>query len=55
MPTIGFEMTAYPVVEGDSVTVCASVQCGSLQQEIIVNLSIANGTAIGHCMKILHG
>ena len=55
VPTIGFEMTAYSVVEGDNVTVCTSVQCGSLQQEIIVNLSTANGTAEGHCMKILHG
>ena len=48
-------MTAYSVVKGDNVTVCASVWCGSLQQETIVNLSIANGTAKGHCMKILHG
>ena len=48
MPTIGFEKTTYSVVEGDTATVCVAVQCGSLQQETVVNLSLENGTAKGH-------
>ena len=54
MPAIGFEMTAYLVMEGDTVTVCASVFCGILLQDETVTLSITNDTATGHCMKILH-
>ena len=48
-------MTAYSVMEGDNVTVCVGVLCGSLIQETTVNLSIAiDDTAEGHCMKVLH-
>ena len=54
VPTIGFEMTAYSVMEGDTVTVCASVLCGSLLQDEAMISLITNDTATGHCMKILH-
>lgn len=42
-------MTAYHVMEGDSVKVCANVLCGILLQDVVVTLSIENGTAIGYC------
>ena len=46
-------MIAYSVMEGDNVTVCAAVLCGSLRQETTVTLSTVNGTAKGHYMKII--
>jgi hypothetical protein len=47
-------MSSYSVVEGDTVTVCASVLCGRLLRNETVMLSITDGTARGYCMKILH-
>ncbi len=54
VPTIAFEMSSYSVVEGDTVMVCASVQCGHLLQDETVMLSIIDGTATGYCTNILH-
>jgi hypothetical protein len=54
VPTIGFNISAYSVVEGDTVTVCASVLCGRLLQNETVMLSITNNAARGYYIKILH-
>ena len=50
---IGFEEDTYVVGEGASkVTVCAAVEEGSreLGRDVIVELSVGNGTALGEYM-----
>ncbi len=44
---VGFEMTSYSVVEGDSVQVCVGVATGTLQRNITLNIYAINGTAYG--------
>ena len=44
---IGFEQAAYTVIEGDNVTVCATVMNGTLSRIISVNVDVLPGTASG--------
>ena len=44
---IGFEQTAYSVMEGDVVMVCVSVLYGTLTEEAVVTLSSMDVSAKG--------
>ena len=47
MVTIGFNKTAYSVYEdADSVSVTLFVESGTLDRDVIVNLSTISGTAM---------
>ena len=45
--TIGFEQTMYPTDEGTVIEVCARIQSGSIERDVQVQVSSADGTASG--------
>ena len=38
--SIGFEQAAYTVIEGDNVTVCATVMNGTLSRDILLTVDV---------------
>ena len=45
--SIGFEQAAYTVIEGDNVTVCATVMNGTLSRDILLTVDVLPGNASG--------
>ena len=43
--TIGFEETAYSIIEGDPVDVTVSVMVGTLTGDVVVTVTSADDTA----------